>query len=79
MKSAHSPTYKAAIAVLKDARRRAGLTQQALASRLRRPQSFVAKFERGERRIDVAEFIEIAEAMEASPVRLFAAVVRTRA
>jgi transcriptional regulator with XRE-family HTH domain len=79
MKSAHSPTYRAAIAVLKGARHRAGLTQQALAERLGRPQSFVAKFERGERRIDVAEFIEIAEAIEASPVRLFAAITRNRA
>ena len=30
-------------------------------------QSFVAKFERGERRIDVAEFIEIARAVDANP------------
>ena len=76
MKSAHSPTYKAAISVLRDARRRTGLTQQALAERLGRPQSFVAKFERGERRIDVAEFIEIANAMEANPARLFSAALR---
>ena len=58
------------------ARHRAGLTQQELATRLGRPQSFVAKFERGERRIDVAEFIEIAKAMEVSPPRLFSAVLK---
>jgi transcriptional regulator with XRE-family HTH domain len=76
MKSAHSPTFKAAIGVLKSARLRAGLSQQALADRLGRPQSFVAKFERGERRIDVAEFIEIAKGVDASPARLFAAVIK---
>jgi transcriptional regulator with XRE-family HTH domain len=44
------------------ARKRAGLTQQALAARLSRPQSFIAKYETGERRIDVVEFIAICRA-----------------
>ena len=76
MKSVHTRTYHAVVAVLKDARRRSGLTQQELAKRLGRPQSFVAKHERGERRIDVAEFIQIADAMEANPVRLFSAALK---
>ncbi|MEO5567493.1 MAG: XRE family transcriptional regulator, partial [Gemmatimonadaceae bacterium] len=36
-----------------------------------RPQSFVAKYEGGERRIDVIEFIAIARALGADPVGLF--------
>jgi transcriptional regulator with XRE-family HTH domain len=76
MKSVHSRTYQAVIAVLREERDRVGLTQQALADRLGHPQSYVAKFERGERRVDVAEFIEIAKAMGASPARLFSAVLR---
>jgi transcriptional regulator with XRE-family HTH domain len=76
MKSVHSGTYKAAIKVLRNARMRAGLTQQQLAKRLRRPQSFVAKVEQCERRIDIAEFIQIATALGASPTRLFAIVAR---
>ena len=49
-----------------------------LAERLGRPQSFVAKYEQGERRIDVAEFIEISEAVGASPTRLFSAVLKAK-
>jgi transcriptional regulator with XRE-family HTH domain len=79
MKSVHSGTYRAVVAVLKDARHRAGLSQQEVAKRLGRPQSFVAKYERGERRIDVAEFVEIAYAMKANPVRLFSAALKKRA
>ena len=76
MKSVQSPTYKAAIEVLKAAREKAGITQQELAKRLRRPQSFVAKYEHHERRIDAAEFIEIALAIKADPIALFSAIVR---
>jgi transcriptional regulator with XRE-family HTH domain len=39
------------------------MTQQDLARRLRKPQSFVSKYENGERRLDIAEFLEIAEAL----------------
>jgi len=49
----------------------AGIRQQALAKKLGRPQSFVAKYEGGERRIDVVEFIAIARALDADPVKLF--------
>ena len=42
-----------------------------MAKKLGRPQSFIAKYEGGERRIDVIEFIEIARALDADPVRLF--------
>lgn len=37
-----------------------GLTQAELSARLGKPQSFVSKYERGERRLDVVEFVEIA-------------------
>jgi transcriptional regulator with XRE-family HTH domain len=45
------------------AREKAGLTQQQLADRLGKPQSFISKYEGGERRIDVIEFIQIADAL----------------
>jgi len=40
------------------------VTQAELAKRLGKPQSFVAKYEGGERRLSVIEFIEIAEALQ---------------
>jgi transcriptional regulator with XRE-family HTH domain len=61
--------------LLTTARRRARLTQQEVADRLERPQSFVAKYEGGERRLDVVEFVAVARALGTDPVRLFAKLV----
>jgi transcriptional regulator with XRE-family HTH domain len=51
------------MAALKQARLDAGLTQTELADRLERPQSFVAKYENGERRVEVVEFVQIVRAI----------------
>ncbi len=47
--------------LLIEARKNAHLTQVQLAERLNIPQSFISKYERGERRLDFTEFIEISE------------------
>lgn len=60
--------------LLVEARKQAGLTQIGLARRLSRPQSFVSKFERGERRLDVVEFLEIAEAVGIDPYKFLSKV-----
>ena len=54
-KSVHSPDQAAFCELMVGARKAAGLTQHALALRLKKPQSFVAKYEGGERRLDVVE------------------------
>jgi transcriptional regulator with XRE-family HTH domain len=59
------------IATLVAVRHAAGIRQQGLAEKFGRPQSFIAKYEGSERRIDVIEFIAIAEALGADPVKLF--------
>jgi ribosome-binding protein aMBF1 (putative translation factor) len=48
---------------LYEARKARGLRQCDLAERLGRPQSFVSNYERGERRLEVSEFITIAQAL----------------
>lgn len=46
-------------------RHEANMTQSDLAARLRRPQSYVAKVEGGERRLDILEFVDWLAAMDA--------------
>ena len=60
------------------ARKAAGLTQQDLAQRLKKPQSFVAKYEGGERRVDVVEFLAITRAIGTDPVRILRALQKKR-
>ena len=52
---------------LRAARRRAQLSQAAVAARLRRPTSFVGKYENGQRSLDVIEFLDVAEAIGFNP------------
>ncbi len=69
-KSIHSPQHIKLRELLVAARKKAGLTQQDVADRLGRPQSFVAKYEGGERRLDVVEFLQVAAALGADPARM---------
>ena len=69
-KTVHSSDQAALCALMVAARKQAGLTQHELARRLKRPQSFVAKYEGGERRIDVVEFVTIVRAIGTDPVKL---------
>jgi transcriptional regulator with XRE-family HTH domain len=70
-KSLKSLEYNRLIAMLVAMRKKAEVRQQTLAKKLGKPQSFVAKYEGGERRIDLVEFIAIVRALEGDPVRLF--------
>jgi transcriptional regulator with XRE-family HTH domain len=74
-KSVHSPDQAAFCELMVGARKAAGLTQHALALRLKKPQSFIAKYEGGERRLDVVEFIAVARALGADPLKLVAALL----
>jgi len=49
------------------ARREAQITQEQLAAQLERPQSFIAKYETGDRRLDVVEFIDVCRALGVDP------------
>lgn len=68
--SAHSTAYRRFVARLRQARLKAGLTQAEVARRLNRQQSFVSKFESGERRLDVLELSELAK-LYRKPLRWF--------
>ena len=69
-KSIHSPQHQKLRELLVAARKKAKLTQAEVAERLGRPQSFVAKYEGGERRLDVIEFMLVASVLGADPAKL---------
>lgn len=75
-KSVHTRKYQLFLDLLIKARKDAGVTQEEVASRLNRPQSFVSKCENGERRIDVIELLEILDAIEVNPVTFLQKIVR---
>ncbi|MGI6314952.1 MAG: helix-turn-helix domain-containing protein [Patescibacteria group bacterium] len=60
-KSIYSKEYKKTIEKLKKARIEIGLKQEEVAEKLKKPQSYISKIERGERRIDIAELQDIAK------------------
>jgi transcriptional regulator with XRE-family HTH domain len=70
VKALHSARYQRLCALLKVHRERAGLTQAAVAKRLKKPQSFVSKYETGERRLDLVEVMDVSDAIGVRPEAL---------
>lgn len=62
-KTLGSERHKALINLLIEAREKAGLTQTELAEKIGEYQSFVARLESGQRRVDVVEFLDLAEVL----------------
>ena len=67
MKSIYTDDYLRLLRLLIEARKSAKLTQQDVATSLARPQSFVSKYERGERRLDVVEYFRVSRILGADP------------
>ena len=59
-KSIYSAEYQRLCSLLRELRHEVGLTQVQVAARLGVPQSFVSKYEAGERRLDVVELGHVA-------------------
>jgi predicted transcriptional regulator len=74
----HSPSYRRLCGLLRKWRTDAGLTQRALAKRLRKPPSFVHKTEIGDRRMDPIEFVAWCRACRIEPSISIADVERSR-
>lgn len=72
MKSLRTPAHRELLKRLAAARARKGMTQSELARRLKRHQSFVAKYERGERRLEVIEFVQICRELGVLPETIIA-------
>jgi transcriptional regulator with XRE-family HTH domain len=63
--------------LLKDQRKDAGLTQTEVAKRLGKPPSYVAKYELGDRRLDLLEYMDIAAMIGFDPCKLIRVLKRT--
>jgi transcriptional regulator with XRE-family HTH domain len=59
---------KRLVKLLVDERKARKLGQQKLARRLRQHQSWVSRLESGQRRIDILEFLDLAEAIGFDPI-----------
>ncbi|MGX9182131.1 helix-turn-helix domain-containing protein [Mesorhizobium sp. BHbdii] len=69
-KSLRSPRHQRFLDQLISLRKASGLTQTQVAEKLGRPQSFVAKYEGGERRLDVVEFLDVTAALGVDPCEI---------
>ena len=69
------PRYEKLQLLLRDLRKKQGVRQQELAERLGRPQSYVSKYEGGERNIDLVELIDVAKALDLDPAVVISELV----
>ena len=67
MVSTNTTQYQLVLNWLVNQRHLYGVTQTELSEKLDRHQSFVSKYENGERRLDIAEVIDICRALGANP------------
>jgi transcriptional regulator with XRE-family HTH domain len=75
-KSIYTDRHKKLCELLKMQRKAAGLTQTVVAKRLGKPPSYVAKYEGGDRRLDIIEFIDVAAAIGFDPSKLIRVLLR---
>ena len=68
----HASRYGILRARLVELREAKGLTQTDIALQLGKPQSYVSKYERGERRLDIVELIAVAKVLGVDPAQLCA-------
>jgi transcriptional regulator with XRE-family HTH domain len=76
-KSSNSPRHARLRELLVRARKDAKLTQADVAERLGKPQSYVSKYETGERRLDIVELIDVTSELRSSLTALVEELLAT--
>lgn len=74
--SVFRPKYKLLQQALIQARQNAGFTQTELAMRLDKPQSYVSKYENGERKLDVIDFLDLCNVLSIEPAAIFSTIAQ---
>ena len=62
-KNLYTKRQKSLLTLLRECREKAGLRQDDVAELLKKPQSFVSKYESGERRLDILELLDVCESL----------------
>jgi transcriptional regulator with XRE-family HTH domain len=75
-KTIYTAEYAQLLRLLRETREQANVTQTELAERLGRSQSFVTKFERGDRRLDAIQLRTICQALGTDLVSFVAELER---
>lgn len=73
-----SDRHRLLISLLIEAREQADLTQAEVAERLGRHQSFIANIETHLRRVDVVEFLDLADAIGFDPSAVIGKLLKTK-
>ncbi|MCW0197653.1 MAG: helix-turn-helix transcriptional regulator [Sphingopyxis sp.] len=68
----HDNRYRWMVDQLVRARKDQGLSQEAVASRLGKPQQYVSRYEVGERRLDMVEFLDAAQVLSVDGLQIAA-------
>ena len=76
-KSVHTRNYRLFLELLIKARKDAGVTQEQMAKRLNRPQSFISKCENGERRLDVIELLQFLQSIGVEPINFLKTLLKS--
>ena len=69
-KSIFTSNYQLLLKLLISARKKAKITQQELAKKLGKNQSYISKYENSERRLDLVEVITITKAIGINPTEM---------
>lgn len=71
------PRYEKLQTLLKELRKQQGIKQQDLAELLGKPQSYVSKYEVGDRNIDLIELIDVAKSLDLEPAKAISDLVKS--
>ena len=78
VKTIYSACHKTLIKLLKAERQRAGIRQAVLAKQMKKQQNWISRLEKGDRRVDVCQFLQLAELIGFDPITVLRQVDQAR-
>jgi transcriptional regulator with XRE-family HTH domain len=78
VKTIYSACHKTLIKLIKAERQRAGIRQAALAKQMKKQQNWISRLEKGDRRIDVCQFLQLADLIGFDPIEALRTIEQAR-